>query len=317
MAVWTAYSQVGIKEDVADVISNISPTKTPFQAMIGSRSVDNKLFSWQEDSLRAAAQNHKVEGFTATENSPVATVLRTNYTQILSETIRVSGTSDAIAHYGRAKESAYQLAKSMAQCKRDLEYAYVGGAQSSAAGNSSTERDMAGFQAQLWNDADASGALQLTTDAENAVKYTGSAATLPSEQNVLDVLTFLYNNGSEPDTIMVTPSNSLVVADFAKAAGRYRQVEDRKLMNVVDLYVSPFGQQRVVLNRFVHANNTLIFEKDMWQQAVLRSWFRETLAKTGDNVAMMIVGEYSLIHKNKAASAAIVEDDGPTGFVAG
>ncbi|MEX3935072.1 hypothetical protein AB4Y32_25320 [Paraburkholderia phymatum] len=28
------YDQVGIKEDISDVISNISPTTTPFQSMI-------------------------------------------------------------------------------------------------------------------------------------------------------------------------------------------------------------------------------------------------------------------------------------------
>lgn len=38
------YDQVGIKEDISDVISNISPTKTPFQSLIKGERVSNRLF---------------------------------------------------------------------------------------------------------------------------------------------------------------------------------------------------------------------------------------------------------------------------------
>jgi len=44
MAQYTTYDTVGIKEDVSDVISNIAPTKTPFQTMIGSDKTKNRLF---------------------------------------------------------------------------------------------------------------------------------------------------------------------------------------------------------------------------------------------------------------------------------
>ena len=47
------YEQVGIKEDISDVISNISPTKTPFQTSIGNEKITNTLFQWQTDALRA------------------------------------------------------------------------------------------------------------------------------------------------------------------------------------------------------------------------------------------------------------------------
>ena len=47
------YDQVGIKEDISDVISNITPTNTPFQTLIKTEKVHNTLFQWQEDSLAA------------------------------------------------------------------------------------------------------------------------------------------------------------------------------------------------------------------------------------------------------------------------
>jgi hypothetical protein len=69
----------------------------------------------------------------------------------------------------------------------------------------------------------------------------------------------------------VTPSNSVVLAGFASAAGRYRTISNAgdkqtTLVNVVNLYVSPFGEQKVEINRFQKAKNTLIFEPDMWKK---------------------------------------------------
>ena len=66
MANYQTYQMVGIKEDVSDVITNLSPRKTPFQSAIGSEKVTQPLFQWQEDSLRAAGANAQVEGADAT-----------------------------------------------------------------------------------------------------------------------------------------------------------------------------------------------------------------------------------------------------------
>jgi hypothetical protein len=312
MALWTTYDEVGVKEDVSDVISNISPTKTPFQASIGSEKCTQKLFEWQEDSLRAVAENAQVEGFTASDVALTATTMRSNLTQIMAETIKVAGTPDASDAYGRAKESAYQLSKSMASVKRDLEYAYVGSAQAKVTpANNLTARKMAGFQAQLLNGGSAA------LDSDDFVLYTGGTSTVPTEANFLSVMQHLYDQGADSPTVQVTPTNSRTVADFMKTASSLRERDfgsSKTLVNVVDVYVSPFGKHSIVLNRFLKAKNTLFYDVDMWKKVTLRPWTRETLAKTGDNTSIMIVGEFSLKHKNFKASAAIVEAAGPTGF---
>lgn len=304
MATYTAYEQVGIKEDVSDVISNISPTKTPFQSDIGNEKVNNKVVSWQEDSLRAVATNAKAEGADGVDITAVPTVLRTNYTQIMAETVKVSETADVVSTYGRAKEMAYQMAKSAAQVKRDFENALVGTAQAAAAGDNSgpVARTFAGYQQQI-----ASG---------NRI-YTGAGPAALDETKFLSALQTSYNAGAEPNVAMVTPSNSLIVAAFAKASGRYRSIVDANakagtVVNTVDLYVSPFGQVSVKLNRFLKSLNTLIYDRDMWSKLTLRPWTRMPLAKTGDANKQMIVGEFSLKHKNQLGSAIIVE--GTTGF---
>jgi hypothetical protein len=311
MATYTTYEQVGQKEDVSDVISNISPTKYPFQTSIGSEKCIAKTFEWQEDSLRDGATNAQVEGFTAEDVALTPTVMRSNVTQIMAESIKVAETSNAIGTYGRAKESAYQLAKTAAQLKRDMEYAFVGSAQAKvAASTNATARKMAGFQAQLLNGGSA------VLDVNDFVLYTGGSTTLPTEANLLSLLQHLFTYGADPSVIMVTPTNAMTVTDFAKASGRYRAMNagEKTITNVVDVYVSPFGEQKVVNNRFVKSTNTLVYEPDMWKKGTLRPWSRETLAKTGDNTQMMIVGEFSLKHKNFSGSGAIVQAAGATGF---
>lgn len=109
MTMYSTYDQIGIAEDISDVITNISPTKTPFQTSLGSEKVDNRLFQWQEDSLRAQAANKFLEGFTATDVARTPTVMRQNYTQIMSDVFRISSTADAVKTYGRAKETALAL----------------------------------------------------------------------------------------------------------------------------------------------------------------------------------------------------------------
>lgn len=301
MTTYQTYEMVGIKEDISDIISNISPTKTPFQSAIGSEKITQTLFQWQEDSLRSVQGTAAapLEGADASYITVTPTVMRTNRTQIFVEAVQVSGTTDVVSTYGRAKESAYQLAKSSAALKRDFENALVGTAQTAVTGADATARNMAGVQAQI--------------TAGNNV-YTGGASTPMTEANLLTALQNVYTAGADPSIISVTPAVSLVVAGFAAASGRYRTLQtgdsnsQTTITNVVNLYVSPFGEQKVVLNRFQKASEqAIIYDPDMWTKAVLRPWTRETLAKTGDSSKQMIVGEFSLKHKNFGAAAMVIE----------
>lgn len=308
MTLQTTYDLVGIKEDISDVISNIDPTKTPFQSSIKTETVDNTYFQWQEDSLASVGANAQVDGFNA-QNPQVAalnaagtyvgslaasaTVMRGNYTQIMAKTIRVSGTADRVRKYGRERELAYQLAKRSAELKRDLEHALVGLAQSATAGNASTARLLASYSSQV----------------DAGVRVTNASPTALTENMILTANQNLYNAGSEAEVIMVKPADSLVIANFAyRASGAERRRDvgsGTTIVNTVDVYRSPFGDQRVVLNRFLNTAHALVFDPEMWRLAVLRPWFRETLGKTGDNTAVMLVGEYSLKHRNFKGSTLI------------
>lgn len=299
MATYTTYDQVGKAEDVSDIISNISPTKTPFQASLKSEKISARSFDWQEDELRAVQVNAKVEGFTASDATLSATTLRSNVAQILEKTIKVSATADVIKTYGRAKETAYQLSKAGEEVNRDLEHAFVGLDQAAVTGNSTTARRMASAIYQI------SASTTVTTDSSTST--TGSQAGPLTEANVLSLHQTLYNEGADPSILMVKPADARLVAAFTGASGRNRTINDgsKTLVNAVDLYVSPFGELKVVINRFLKADHALMYDPDMWRKAVLRPWSRTMLAKDGDNEKHLLVGEYSLKHMNQKGSGKI------------
>lgn len=109
MTTYTTYEVIGKKEDVSDIITNIAPTTTPFQSMIGKESVNNVLFQWQEDTLASAAANAQYDGFDASTIAATPTTIRTSFTQILAKAIKVATTTDSVSRYGRAKETALNI----------------------------------------------------------------------------------------------------------------------------------------------------------------------------------------------------------------
>jgi hypothetical protein len=74
---------------------------------------------------------------------------------------------------------------------------------------------------------------------------------------------------------------------------------------VIDLYVSPFGEYKVVLNRQLLPTVAWLLDPSMWKDVTLRSWTRTPLAKTGDSNRQMVVGEYGLKNTNYLSSPLI------------
>ena len=291
MATYTTYDQVGKKEDVSDIITDISPLSTPMFTLMKTEKVQARVFEWQEDAIRnSSADNAILEGADATMSTLVATTMRSNTTQIMEESFQVSKTADAIATYGRAKETAHQLSKALKAIKKDVEASFVGRDQAAVTGSGSAARKMASLLNQISTAVDA-----------------GANATDPlTEAKLLTAGETAYNNGSDVNTFMIKPGDAQIVAGFAGSAGRNREIAQGKtLVNAIDLYVSPYGEYRVVLNRELATDHALLVDPSMFKTAVLRPFARTLLAATGDSDKHSIVGEYSCKHMNFGDSVKI------------
>jgi hypothetical protein len=281
------YDLVGKKEDVEDIIYDISPTDTPFLSSIGTTKAKSTVHQWQQDELAAVASNAVVEGATAGTASQEDTTIKTANTQIFKKVVEVSGTSQAIGLYGRADELARLVAKKGKELKRDIEHAMVGAGQAGTAGNGSTARQLTSAQNQI----------SASTTNSNA----GNRAF--TETILLDVMQKVFTAGGMPNQLQVTPSHSLIVAGFAAASGRSRDFGmQKKVVNAVDLYVSPFGEVAVVPNRFLNANTALVLDTEYWSRAVLRPMQTVVLAKDGDSDKRMMITELTLVCENDKAS---------------
>ena len=290
MSTYTSYNQVGLKENVDDLISNISPFSTPMQAMVKNEKVNARTFSFLEDSLADSQVNAQIEGSDASMMTLTDATERTNNTQIMSKAFQISATADAVATYGRAKETALQLAKKLKEIKKDYEHAMVGVTQSSVAGSASTARKMTSLLNQISTNVDAGA---------------GTADAL-TEAKLLEAGQTAYDNNSDVDTFMIKPADAQIVAGFSAAAGRNREINQGKtLVNAIDIYVSPYGTYRVVLNRELKTDHALLIDPTMFKTCTLRPFIRTLLAKNGDSDRHHVVGEVSCKHTNFGYSVKI------------
>ena len=71
--VYVTFSANGLREDLENVIYDISPTDTPFMSMGGREDAIAVNHEWQTDALAAAADNFAEEGSTLTAAEPTPT----------------------------------------------------------------------------------------------------------------------------------------------------------------------------------------------------------------------------------------------------
>jgi hypothetical protein len=300
------YDSVGNREDLSDIIYNISPTETPFMSGCGKAKATATLHEWQIDSLADVADNKVIEGDDATTDALTATSRRGNYCQIADKVPRVTGTQEAINKAGRDSEMAYQMAKKSKEMKRDMENALVGLNNARVAGNSSTARELASVQAWIKTNVSKAGDGNNPTGDGTDARTDGTQRAF-TETQLKDALQAAYTAGGNPDTIMMGAFNKRTFSGFSGGATRFDKSEDKKLYATVDVYVSDWGELKAVPNRFLRTRDVLILDFEFWKIAYLRPFQTWDLAKTGDTERKQLIAEYTLEACNEASSAGVFD----------
>lgn len=300
------YSAVGVREDLADIIYNISPTETPFISNVGKGSAKSTYHEWQIDSLDAAADNKAVEGDDAGAGAITPTVRVGNYTQIASKTISLSGSNQVTDAAGRASEMAYQLAKRGQELKRDMEVTLVGTNKGQASGSSGTARELGSVQSWLATNVNL-GSGGAAPDGDGTDARTAGTNRTFTEDMLNDVITKTWVSGGMPSVIMCNAGQKAKITAFTGNATKYKEVNDKTVINAVDVYVSDYGDLSVVPNRFMDTSVVLVLQPDMWSVDYYRDFQTHDLAKTGDSDKKQILVEYTLASKQEAASGIIAD----------
>ena len=296
---FTTYSAKGIREDLSNIITNISPEETPFQSNIGKESVTNTLYEWQTDTLQAAATNAQLEGDDVGSYDPVtATVRMQNYCQISRKTVVLSATEEIVNKAGRKSELAYQLAKKGSELKRDMELIMTN-SQVAAAGSTSAARTTGSILAFIKTNTDAqtNGTEPSYTTLPNSLRTDGNVRTF-TETILKNVIQKVWTSGGMPKILMTGPVNKQRVSGFSGIAATRFNIEGgarpATIVGAADIYVSDFGNVSVVASRFQRERDGLVIDPEYATVAYLRPFQQIELAKTGDAEKRMLVVEYGL-----------------------
>jgi len=306
---YDSYDNIGIREDLTNMIYMISPTETPCLSGFARSKATGTYHEWQTDALAAAANNAVIEGDEATMDASVATSRLGNYTQISDKTATVSGTVEATNRAGRGREMAWQLSKKSSELKRDMEYAICGVNNARVAGNATTARELASIQSWISTNDDfestGSGASPVTIGS--TARTDSSVQRAFTEDLLKNTLQLCWTSGGNPNVLMVGAFNKRVASTFTGGSTRFDKSEDKRLVASVDVYVSDFGELKIVPNRFLRTRDALVLQMDMWKIAYLRPFASWPLSKTGDTEKRQLVVEYTLQACNEASSGAVYD----------
>jgi hypothetical protein len=305
---YDTYDLVGGREDLMDIITNISPTDVPFQSNIGRGKATAILHEFQTDALSAAASNAVIEGDDSAAEAQVATVRVSNRTQISKKVVLVTGTANATNKAGRGKsELSYLLAKAGKELKRDMEVDLTG-KNAPVTGSASAARKLRGFESWVQTNASrGSGG----SDHGSTYVVTDGTQRVFTEAFLKTVLQACFTEGGDPDMVMVGPFNKTKVSSFTGIATLYRDTAGSKgqasIMGAADLYISDWGEVKIVPNRFQRDRTAMVIEKDKWAVAYLRPFRQEKLAKTGDSDKVHMLVEYTLEARNQKSSGKVAD----------
>ena len=288
------YDATAIREDLSDVIYDISPTDTPFLSSIaGKGTVANTTFEWQTDALTAASgTNYHVEGAAVGSAATTATTRLNNKTQISKKVVEVSGTHEAVNNAGKKSEMAHQLAKASKELKRDMETSLLA-ENDSVTGDASTARETRG------------AAHFITTNVTDAGTSGSHAAVV--EADITAVAESTWTQGGEPSTILLGATNKKLVTAMTGRASETRSVVDdnKSIYNAVEVYVSDFGTFNITLDRFCDQDVIYFLDHDMWSVEYLRDFQTVDIAKEGDSDKKMLLVEFGLRCGNEKANGKI------------
>jgi hypothetical protein len=304
------YSAIGNREDLEDVIYNIDPTDTPFISGAGKTKSSATFHEWQTQALDAVnSTNSVLEGDDATTDTLVATVRLGNYHQISDKVARVSGTQRAVEHAGRDDELDYQVALKGKELKRDMETIALRN-QGRNAGAAGTPRAIGAVLSWIYTNTSkgTNGSDPVSTQLGVSTRADGSARAF-TEAQLKTVLQSAWNNGGDPDTIMVGGFNKQQFSTFTGRATPMEQATSRKIVAAVDYYDSDFGKLAVTANRFQRPTDVLVLQLDMWKIGTLpgRNMISIPLAKTGDSDRRQLLTEWTVVAGNPKAQAGVFD----------
>ena len=295
--VQNTYGSTTIREDLLDIITNLSPTETQlFTGLKKGKPATNTYHEFPVDSYATvtgtSADKKAVEGADYGDDNITVPTRKGNYTQIIKQTYKVTGTSQAVDNAGMTNPKAYQQAKALVNWKHKAEWSILHGVK--AAGSASTAREMGGL-------------FDLTTT--NAV----AATTVLNEKLLGDYIQLGWENSSAKiSEIYVGAFLKRVISGFTAGATKNMSQDDKRLISAVDVYETDFGVAKLFLHRYIdsvvsaaNTHNILLVAPETLFYSGLREPKNIDVPATGDYEKGVIIGEFTIEDRYEEANVAV------------
>lgn len=246
--------------------------------------------------------NAALEGDDAPDSRFTNRSRHSNYTQIFTSGIDVSGSLQASRAYGIADEVDYQKQERMRELLRDLENCVINGVApvSDGQGSSTVRRSMNGIIHSMETNLFAPGQGGIP-DGE------GSGSDELTEEILNAAMKQIWDQSSgNVNTIVVGGAQKRKINAFATGSRAYLP-DDQTFSDMIGVYESDFGVCRVVMSRWVPSDAVLLLDSSRISVLPMqgRSFHYKPLASTGDSISGQVIGEYTLEFKNENAHGLV------------
>jgi hypothetical protein len=307
----------GNREDVLDIITNISPMDTLFLSGFEKVPASNIIHEFLVDILVGFGDvdvgNADVQAVPEGSDADFTTLTPRkrlcNITHIIRRTFDVSDTQRDINTIGIRDEYVYQLRKAAMELARFIEFALVHSIRQFqvAQGNNPPAsggvlpRKMDGFYA-FASAADPTCATTLGLSSDEMGTVTEVAGSSPAncvdECTLNEHLQAMWEKGAMTDTLWCNAVQKRSISNLTLNPNTIQRhninANDRTWINTIDRYQSDFGTQDVFLHRYQANARIATAEANKLRIAVLRPVLPVELAKLGSSTKGMIEWEGTL-----------------------
>jgi len=281
------YHDEAVREDLLDVLTNLSPTETQLVSGLGSSEAKQIRHEWLIDTLNAVKDNAQLEGAAITYHDTTDPTRLYNYTQIFKQGFKVSDTERASNQAAFEDRYVYEQTKALKMLKNDMEYALMRG--SLASGQTNVARRLRGVKASLSLITQQSG-ISMTEIMLNDYF-----------QNVWD------DTATEVNAVYGDMYMKRKISGFTGGATKQVQVTDKRLINSVDVYeadaarlVKLFAHRYVSISGDDTLHGIVGINEELFKVAYLRKPTTKEAVDGGDYTGGNIVAELTLenLHYN-------------------
>jgi len=285
------YQDTGRREDLLDILGDVSPDETPLLTLFPTSRASNTLHEWMKYNIsRPTSVSAAVEGADAVYGDLTQPTRANNVTQIITRPIRVSRTERRVNVAAMGDPYAFQKAEGLRNLKLDMEFALLNAVK--ASGASGVARQMNGIDAFITTNVTAR-----------------NSGTSFSEQELNDMVADVWTtvNPSKVFDMILCPFRiKQKIAGFAGNSTRYIDASERRLIKDILVYDSAGGTHRIFAHKDVRdsAGTTTVYglREDLWRVAYLDEPMFEELAKTGDSDKAQWVTEFTVESLEERAS---------------